>query len=172
MENHTIHSVAPFYDYCAYPTNGNCDGGPVNFLRTPEDIQNLYKQLYTPGQYADAHGFVYTPSSLAFLVSYAQRIGLLTLGDERVVLPPQGNFEFLAVLSKTHVMDQESLKNYALNMVSEAISCGRSYPHLPDFSTIPLHRLLYDRFRDYSPAAAKILAPAARARWRLYKKLK
>lgn len=174
-ENHMVHSYASFYDMLAYSVDGNGDDGTVNLLRAPESAHECAQTAYTPHSYTDVHGFVYTPSSFAFLLSYVQRIGLTSLGIEKIVTPSNSHFEFLAVLKK-NASSSVSLKEYAIRMSGENINYRRSFHQQPAGATsapspMPLRRQVYERFRATHPVAARVLYPFARAFWRMYKRI-
>lgn len=172
-DNHTVHTYAAFYDMLAYPVDGNGDYGTVNLLRAPEAVHKSAQTDYTPDAYIDVHGFVYTPSSFAFLLSYAQQIGLTSLGIEKIVVRPDSHFEFLAVLRK-NAGTEVSLKEYAIRMGGENINYRRSFHQpaapAPAQPAVPLRRQVFERFRASHPVAAKVLHPFAKALWRMYKR--
>lgn len=177
-ENRNVHSFSSLYDVFVYPVDGNGDYGAVNLLSTPQVAHKGANERYTPDAYIDIHGFVYTPSSFAFLLSYAQQIGLTSLGIEKIVTPPDSHFEFLAVLKKNADIGI-SLKEYAIRMGNENINYRRSFHQPPAGSpaqapaqpAVPLRRQVYERFRASHPVAAKILYPFAKAFYRVYKRL-
>ncbi|WP_165078579.1 MULTISPECIES: methyltransferase domain-containing protein [unclassified Desulfovibrio] len=174
-ENHAIHSFSSLYNYYAYATDGNGDYGTVNFLRPPHVVHELVEDLYTQDAYNDAHGFVYTPASFAFLISYIQKIGLTTLGVDRILVPENSNFEFLAILKKNIETKPEMLKEYAINMVGENINHRRDFRQAPAAAPaprVPLRRQVYERIRASHPVAAKVLYPLGKVMWRMYKKVK
>lgn len=183
-DNHTVHSYASFYDMLAYPVDGNSDYGTVNLLGAPGAVHQYAGAAYTPDTYIDVHGFVYTPSSFAFLTSYVQQIGLTSLGIEKIVVPKDSHFEFLAVLRK-NADSGVSLKEYAIRMGGENINYRRSFqpPVAPSQAgapsqhaaapqtAVPLRRQVFDRFQESHAVAAKTLYPFAKVLWRIYKRL-
>lgn len=173
--NRTVHSYASFYDMLAYKVDGNGDYSTVNFQTPPKAVHEVVQAQYTADKYIDNHGFVYTPSSFAFLLSYIQQIGLTSLGIEKIVTPPNSHFEFLAILKK-NASAGVSLKEYAIRMGGENINYRRSFREGPASSPtqapVPLRRQVYERFRATHPVAAKVLYPFARAFWRMYKRIR
>ena len=167
-ENRTVHSYSSFYDQFAYCVDGNYDYGAVNFQYSPQLAQMHISKSYRSSCYVDVHGFVYTPATFLFLITYIQKLGLTSLGVYKIVTCPNSNFEFLAILGKGEG-PEVSLKEAAISMVGENINHRRSFHEPPASPQIPLRHQIYARIKKQHPFFTKLIYPFALAIWRIYK---